>query len=388
MRISALFKDFFDSEKAGGLLLLICTAVSIFITNSYFGVAYLNILNSSFVGGSITHWINDGLMTLFFLMIGLELERELYNGELSQKRKAILPLAGAIGGMLVPAGIYLIFNYGSSLQSGAGVPMATDIAFALAILSLLGNRVPLALKVFLTALAVIDDLGAILVIAIFYTASISWVYLFAATIIWAFLFLLNRLKVHNLVPYIIGGVALWYCFLHSGVHASVAGILLAFVVPFGNGATTSTSYLLQKYLHKPIAFFILPLFALANTAVVIPSEAFLIFTQNYAIGISLGLLVGKALGIFSFCYVALKLGVAVLPKGVKYKHIAAVSFLGGIGFTMSVFIAMLAFSDAAIINNAKLVILVSSVLAGVVGFFLLKICIRKVNKRVKKNEML
>ena len=180
MRITALFKAFIDSEKAGGLLLLICTAVSIVITNSYFGGAYLNILNSSFVGGSITHWINDGLMTLFFLMIGLELERELYNGELSHKRKAILPLAGAIGGMVLPAAIYLLFNYGSSLQSGAGVPMATDIAFALAILSLLGNRVPISLKVFLTALAVIDDLGAILVIALFYTASITWLYLFSA----------------------------------------------------------------------------------------------------------------------------------------------------------------------------------------------------------------
>ena len=324
------------------------------------------------MGGSITHWINDGLMAIFFLLIGLELEREVYDGELSTIQNALLPMAGALGGMIVPAGIFLVFNYGTPTQSGAGIPMATDIAFALGILSLLGNKVPASLKIFLTALAVIDDLGAIIIIAIFYTKTIVWMYLLIALSIWAFLFLLNRFKIHNLIPYIIGGIGLWYCMLHSGVHATIAGVMLAFVIPFGNGGNKSPSFILQHFLHKPIAFIILPLFALANTAITIGENAHTIIFESYSIGIMLGLVIGKGLGIFLFCMIALALGICTLPTEIKKIHIIGAAFLGGIGFTMSIFITMLAFDDDIIINNAKLVILVSSFVAGLIGFLILK----------------
>jgi Na+:H+ antiporter, NhaA family len=377
LKLTTLFKDFFESEKSSGLILLICTAVSLLLSSSSFQETYFSLLHISFAGSTLTHWVNEGLMSIFFLLIGLELERELYNGELSNKKNALLPLIGALGGMLVPALVYLYFNYGTTLQSGAGIPMATDIAFALAILSLLGNRIPASLKIFLAALAVIDDVGAILIIAIFYTVSISWFYLLAVAFIWAFLFLLNRLKVYSLIPYLVGGVAMWYCLLHTGIHASIAGVILAFVIPFGNGEARSTSYILQKNLHKPVAFFILPLFALVNTAIIIHSNPIQLFTEKYALGILFGLVLGKAIGIFSFCFFAIKLGVCALPKELKYIQLAGVSFLGGIGFTMSVFIAMLAFSDETIINNAKLVIIISSLLAGSIGYVILKLAIKK-----------
>ncbi len=385
MKLTTLFKDFFESEKASGLVLLVCTAISLFLANSSYSENYFSLLHFSFAGNTLTHWINDGLMTIFFLLIGLELERELYNGELSNKKNALLPLAGAIGGMIVPAFIYLVFNYGTALQNGAGIPMATDIAFALGILSLVGNRVPASLKIFLAALAVIDDLGAIIVISIFYTATISWYYLLSVLLIWGLLFILNRLKVHNLIPYIIGGIAMWYCMLHSGVHASIAGVILAFVIPFGSGAEKSTSFILQKALHKPVAFFILPLFALANTAIIIGSNSQQIFTQNYSIGIMVGLIFGKAIGIFLFSMLAVKSGISELPRELKPKHILGVGFLGGIGFTMSVFITMLAFNDETIINNAKLVIIFSSFVAGLIGYIILKFSLKKSSRKGRIN---
>jgi Na+:H+ antiporter, NhaA family len=377
VKLTTLFKDFFESEKASGLVLLVCTAVSLVLANTAVSESYFSLLHYPFAGHTITHWINEGLMTIFFLLIGLELERELYNGELSNKKNALLPLAGAIGGMIVPASIYLIFNYGTPLQSGAGIPMATDIAFALGILSLVGKRVPASLKIFLAALAVIDDLGAIIVISVFYTATIAWFYLLAVLIIWAVLFLLNRLKVYNLIPYIIGGIAMWYYMLHSGVHASIAGVILAFVIPFGSGGTKSTSYMLQNSLNKPVAFFILPLFALANTAIIIGTNPEQIFTEKYSIGIMVGLILGKAIGIFSFSMLAVKLGISALPKELKPKHIVGAGFLGGIGFTMSVFITMLAFNNESIINNAKLVIIFSSFIAGLIGYVILKLALKK-----------
>jgi Na+:H+ antiporter, NhaA family len=383
VKLTSLFKDFFESEKASGLVLLVCTAMSLLLANSSASESYFSLLHLQFAGNTLTHWINEGLMTIFFLLIGLELERELYNGELSNKKNALLPLAGAIGGMIVPAGIYLLFNFGTPLQSGAGIPMATDIAFALGILSLVGNRVPASLKIFLAALAVIDDLGAIIVISVFYTATIAWFYLLAVLLIWGLLFLLNRLKVHNLIPYIVGGIAMWYCMLHSGVHASIAGVILAFVIPFGSGHEKSTSYILQKALHKPVAFFILPLFALANTAIIIGANAQQIFSENYSLGIMFGLIIGKAIGIFSFCMIAIQFGICALPKELKPIHIAGAGFLGGIGFTMSVFITMLAFNDEAIINNAKLVIIFSSFIAGSIGFIILKLSLKKSPRKVK-----
>ena len=371
-----LFKDFFESEKAGGLILIFCTIISLIFANSALGNSYQEFWHTQFANHSLEHWINDGLMTIFFLLIGLELEREIYLGELSNIKDALLPIFGALGGMIFPAVIFLLLTFGTIGQSGAGIPMATDIAFALGILSLLGNKVPLSLKIFLTALAVIDDLGAIIIIAIFYTKAILWTNLFAAIGIFAVLLVLNRLKVRNLIPYLLGGVAMWYFMLNSGVHATITGVLLAFAVPFGNGNEKSTSYILQHILHKPVAFFILPLFALANTALVIGDNMGDILMQNYSIGIALGLIVGKPLGIFLLSFAAVSFGICKLPEDINWKSIIGAGFLGGIGFTMSIFITLLAFSDPTIINNAKFVILVSSLIAGLAGFLYLKISIK------------
>lgn len=372
IRPASLFKEFIQSEKAGGLVLVFATAVSLVVANSAWQTQYMDFWHIDMGGHSLVHWINDGLMTIFFLLIGLELEREIYKGELSDMKGALLPIFGALGGMLIPAGLFLLMNFGTATQDGAGIPMATDIAFAIGILSLLGNRVPTSLKVFLTALAVIDDLGAIIVIAIFYTTSIAFTNLFIAFGVLGFLFLLNRLKVHNLIPYLIGGVVMWYFMLNSGVHATITGVLLAFVIPFGNGDKKTASSVLQHFLHKPVAFIILPIFALANTAIVLSSDMGQVLSQNYSLGIALGLIVGKPLGIFLFSFLAVAFGFCKLPSDLNWKSILGVGFLGGIGFTMSIFITLLAFDNEAIINNAKFIILLSSLIAGGIGFFGLK----------------
>lgn len=374
---SNLFEDFFKSEKAGGLILLACTVISLLLSNSVFGTTYLNFWHTNFEGQSIEYWINDGLMTLFFLLIGLELEREIYIGELSNIKKSLLPIFAALGGMIVPASLYLYFNFGTTTQSGAGIPMATDIAFALGILSLLGKKVPVSLKIFLTALAVIDDLGAILVIALFYTKNIFWTNLLIALGIFGLLLIFNRFKVRNLIPYLIGGILMWYFMLHSGVHATITGVLLAFAIPFGNGDKKSTSYILQHLLHQPVAFFILPLFALANTAISLNGDLGEIVTQHYSIGIATGLIVGKPLGIFVLSLLVVKMGVCHLPPDLNWKSILAVGFLGGIGFTMSIFVTLLAFEDATIINNTKFVIILSSLVAGTIGYLGLKISLKR-----------
>lgn len=377
MKATQLYKDFFESEKSGGLVLIAFTLISLAIANSAFGNLYLHFWETTFAGHSIEHWINDGLMTIFFLLIGLELEREIYQGELSNIKDALLPIFGAIGGMIIPAAIFLLFNFGTETQSGAGIPMATDIAFALGILSLLGNRVPTSLKIFLTALAVIDDLGAIMIIAIFYTKALFWSNLIIALCIFAFLLILNHLKIRNLIPYLIGGVFMWYFMLHSGVHATITGVLLAFAIPFGNGGEKSTSYILQHFLHKPVAFIILPIFALANTAIVIGTDFTTIITQNYSIGIALGLIIGKPLGIITILFIAIKLGWCKLPNDLNWKSILGVGFLAGIGFTMSIFITLLAFENETIINNAKFIILLASLVAGLIGFISLKLTLSK-----------
>lgn len=377
MKATQLYKDFFESEKSGGLVLIAFTLISLAIANSAFGNSYLHFWENSFAGHSIEHWINDGLMTIFFLLIGLELEREIYQGELSNIKDALLPIFGAIGGMIIPATIFLLFNFGTETQSGAGIPMATDIAFALGILSLLGNRVPTSLKIFLTALAVIDDLGAIMIIAIFYTKALFWSNLIIALGIFAFLLVLNRMKIRNLIPYLIGGVFMWYFMLHSGVHATITGVLLAFAIPFGNGEEKTTSYILQHFLHKPVAFIILPIFALANTAIVIGSDFTTIIAQNYSIGIALGLIIGKPLGIITILFIAIKLGWCQLPNELSWKSILGVGFLAGIGFTMSIFITLLAFENETIINNAKFIILLASLIAGLIGFISLKLTLSR-----------
>lgn len=377
MKLMTLFNDFFHSEKAAGILLVACTLISLLISNCGIAESYPHFWHNPLAGQTVEYWINDGLMTIFFLLIGLELEREIYIGELSNVKDAMLPIFGALGGMLVPAGLYLLFNFGTSTQSGAGIPMATDIAFALAILSLLGNRVPNSLKVFLTALAVIDDLGAILVIAFFYTKSLDFTNLFIAFGIFGLLLVFNRLKVRNLFPYLLGGVLMWYFMLHSGVHATITGVLLAFAIPFGNGSEKSPSYILQHFLHRPVAFLILPLFALANTAIVLSPNIVETLSQHYSIGIALGLIVGKPVGIFVLTYTAAALGLCKLPAGLTWKTIFGVGFLGGIGFTMSIFITLLAFDDQTIISNAKFVILLASLLAGTIGFIFLKMILGK-----------
>ena len=381
MKITQVFNNFFESEKVGGLILLVCTITSLLLANSTFGESYHHFWLTEFSGKSLEYWINDGLMTIFFLLIGLELEREIYQGELSNIKDALLPIFAAIGGMAIPAGIYLVFNFGTATQSGTGIPMATDIAFAIGILSLLGNRVPLSLKIFLTALAVIDDLGAILIIAIFYTKTILWSNLAIALGIFVFLYVLGKyFKVKNLLPYLIGGVFMWYFMLHSGVHATITGVLLAFAIPFGNGGNKSTSYILQHFLHKPVAFLILPIFALANTAIIMSGDWTKIVTENYSLGVALGLVIGKPIGIFLLTFLTVKIGWCTLPSDMNWKSVLGVGFLGGIGFTMSIFITLLAFDTPEIINNTKLIIVFSSLIAGIVGFLFLKTTLNQNHK--------
>ena len=390
MRLTKTFKAFFESEKAGGLLLLFVTILSLLLANSSIQTEYIAFWEIQLGHHSITDWINDGLMTIFFLLIGLELEREIYLGELSSIKNAALPIFGALGGMLVPTGIFLALNFGTNTQNGAGIPMATDIAFAVGILSLLGNRVPTSLKIFLTALAVIDDLGAIIVIAIFYTSTIAFLNLFIACGILGGLFILNRMKVHNLFPYLIGGVAMWYFMLNSGVHATITGVLLAFVIPFGDGGKKTSSYKIQHFLHKPVAFFILPLFAIANTCIAIDSNWHQGLNHSNTIGIIAGLVIGKPLGIWLFSFLGVSLGICTLPNDLKWKTIIGAGMLGGIGFTMSIFITLLAFKNESeeIITYSKIAILIASFIAGTAGFFWLKNTLKKPIKKMKKVEII
>lgn len=389
MRLTKTFKAFFESEKSGGLLLLFVTILSLFLANSPFQTQYIAFWETPLAHHSITHWINDGLMTIFFLLIGLELEREIYHGELSSIKNAALPIFGALGGMLVPAGIFLALNFGTITQNGAGIPMATDIAFAIGILSLLGNRVPVSLKIFLTALAVIDDLGAILVIAVFYTSTIAFVNLFIALGILGALFILNRMKVHHLFPYLIGGVLMWYFMLNSGVHATITGVLLAFVIPFGDGGKKTSSYKIQHFLHKPVAFFILPLFAIANTGIAIDSNWHEGLNHPNTIGIIAGLVIGKPLGIWLFSFLGVSLGICVLPKDLQWKTIIGAGMLGGIGFTMSIFITLLAFKNDGeeVITYSKIAILIASFIAGTAGFLWLKHTLKRPVKKLKTRKL-
>lgn len=388
MKLTKTFTNFFQSEKAGGILLLFVTIVSLLLANSLIQTEYIAFWNTEIGHHTITDWINDGLMTIFFLLIGLELEREMYHGELANIKNAILPIFGALGGMIVPAGIFLAFNYGTLTQNGAGIPMATDIAFAIGVLSLLGNRVPASLKIFLTALAVIDDLGAILVIAIFYTQTIAFENLLIAFAIMCFLFILNRRKIHHLAPYLIGGAFMWYFMLNSGVHATITGVLLAFVIPFGDGGKKTASYRLQHFLHQPVAFIILPLFAIANTCIAINSNWHEGLSHENSIGIVLGLVIGKPLGIWLFSFLAVTLGICTLPKDLKWKNILGAGMLGGIGFTMSIFITLLAFKNDGeeVITYSKIAILIASFLSGTIGFLWLKFTFKMPDKLLKPKK--
>lgn len=381
--MTKLFTEFFQSEKTSGLLLLLCTVISMLLANSGISESYIGFWETNINGHSLTHWINDGLMAIFFLMIGLELEREIYKGELSDIRNAMLPIVAALGGVLIPAGIYLSLNYGTAAQSGAGIPMATDIAFAIGMLALLGSRVPASLKIFLTALAVIDDLFAIIVIAVFYTSDISFLNFALAMGIFAILLLMNRLKVRNLIPYLIGGIAMWYFMLHSGIHATLAGVLLAFAIPFGNGGKKSTSYILQHALHKPVAFIIIPIFALANTCIVFEEGWIHGLTEMAGIGVYAGLVAGKPIGIMLFSSIAVAIGLCSLPSDLKWKHLLGAAILAGIGFTMSIFVTLLAFTDQHLINLAKTSIIFASLTAGITGMLWLRAVLKKPVARKK-----
>ncbi|PXV67550.1 NhaA family Na+:H+ antiporter [Dysgonomonas alginatilytica] len=367
-----------SDEKSGGVVLIICTIVSLIIANSAFKEQYLHFWHIPFAGLSLELWINDGLMAIFFLMIGLELKREVAVGEFSRPRNAILPVAAALGGMIVPVAFFLLFNLGLPTQSGVGIPMATDIAFALGVLSLLGKRVPTSLKVFLMALAVVDDLGAIMVIAIFYTKDLMLLDLSVALGIFAFLAVLNRFKVHSLIPYFIGGAAMWYFMLQSGVHATIAGVLLALVIPSADRKDgRSPSFMVMHKLHLPVTFIILPVFALANTAVTISSDWHTLFAEPISLGILSGLLLGKPIGITLASLIVIVAKLSKLPTGVNWYNMIGAGLLGGIGFTMSIFITLLAFDDQEIINTSKIVILTSSLLAGVLGYICLHMTLKK-----------
>jgi len=376
-----VFKDFFKSSNAGGLLLLICVIASMVIANTPLAVNLQNLLDhqigfeneSIHLNYSILLWINDGLMAIFFLLVGLEIKREIVEGELSSPKQASLPILCAIGGAIVPALIYLSLNAGKETAGGWGIPMATDIAFALAVISVLGNKIPGSLKIFLAALAIVDDLIAILVIAFFYSSGIETTYLLYAAIGMAVLIIMNRFNIQNPYLYLIPGIFIWYFVHHSGIHATIAGVLVAMTIPTNDTDVESPLERLEHALTKPVNFLIIPLFAFANTNITLESEMVHGLTAPLGLGISLGLLLGKPIGIFLTSYICTRLKISTLPEGSSWRHIIGVGLVAGIGFTMSIFIAILSFSDALHIAEAKLSILITSLSAGVLGYLFLRL---------------
>lgn len=361
--------------------MIICVLISLLIANTSLAENFQNLLDSK-IGTELFHlnysvsvWINDGLMAVFFLLVGLEIKRELLEGELSDIKKASLPIFAALGGMLVPAIIYFAFNHNTDYKNGWAIPMATDIAFSLAIISLLGKGVPNSLKIFLSALAIVDDLGAIIVIALFYTDSIDWISLGICGGITALLIILNRVGITKIIFYIIPGLFLWYFMHHSGIHATIAGVILAFTIPT-NISTTEISPLekLEQKLHIPVSFLIMPLFALANTNITFQSEIFAHFISPLSLGIIFGLFAGKVLGINLFSFLAIKLKWGKMPALSAWKEMIGVGFLAGIGFTMSIFVSLLAFPNEIETQNiSKISILFASVISGITGYLILKL---------------
>lgn len=368
---------FIHDSRSVGITLLICTAISLILANlGFWENGYINMWSAGFTGineHAITigpihlpntplYIINDGLMAIFFFLAGMEIKRELVNGELSSIKKSLLPVMGAVGGMLIPALFFGLLNKGTDTINGWAIPTATDIAFTLGVASLLGNRVPVSLKIFITALAIIDDLGAIMVIAFFYGGHLQWIYLAAAIVMVAILWFLNRAKKPFGVLQIFIGLLLWYCMFNSGVHATIAGVIFAFMVPVDQ---------LKKFelaLHKPVYFIIMPLFALANTAIAFPENSLQELNTNLSWGILLGLCVGKPLGIFGACYFLVKKKLADLPRGVNWHKLTGAGILAGIGFTMSIFISSLAYTDSATDQDiAKISVLIASFLSIIVG---------------------
>jgi NhaA family Na+:H+ antiporter len=380
-----VIRDFFKMESAGGIILVIAAAIAMFVANSPLNEMYQGVLHSYVLGMSVSHWINDGLMAVFFLLIGLEVKRELLEGALKSKETAIFPAIAAVGGMLAPALIYVLFNSGNpeALQ-GWAIPAATDIAFALGIMALLGNRVPVSLKVFLLALAIIDDLGVVVIIALFYSSDLSTLALTIGFIATGVLFMLNNKHVTKLSVYLIVGAILWFAVLKSGVHATLAGVVIGFAIPLkGNKGEHSPLKHLEHALHPYVAFAILPIFAFANAGISLEGISISSLTSMLPLGIAMGLLIGKPLGIFAFSWGAVKLGIAKLPEGVNFTNIFAVSVLCGIGFTMSIFISSLAFgpTNAEFDTFARLGILMGSTTAAILGYILLRFSLPKTNQQ-------
>lgn len=374
-------KQFFEADSASGITLLVFLVISLIIANSPWGTHFESLLAQQ-IGIETQHvhlkysvllWINDGLMALFFLMVGIEIKQELAHGQLSSAKKASLPFFAALGGMVVPAALYALFNAGTETNHGWGIPMATDIAFAIGVLSLLGKRVPIALKVFLTALAIVDDLGAILVIAIFYTTHLESSYLLYALGLFAILMFMNRMGVKSVWFYLIPGLFIWYFIHHSGIHATIAGVLTAFAIPIkGRRLGHSPIQSVEHAISTPVNFVIMPLFALANTNIRFESGMIEGLASPLGMGIIAGLFIGKPLGITLLSWISVKLGLSELPKGTKWTQVLAIGLMGGIGFTMSIFIALLSFSDISHQTEAKFAILGASALSGIIGYIILK----------------
>lgn len=379
IRLSKLFRAFFSNQQSSGILLVAVTAASLFISNSIWGEDYRSFWNFHFgteayhlhLEHSITEWINDALMAVFFLLVGIEIKRELIEGELSDRKRAMLPIFGALGGMALPALFFIAFNINSpDTFSGIGIPTATDIAFAIAILGVLGNRVPPSLKVFLTALAIIDDLGAILIIAIFYGQGIHWAWLGASAALVAIIYIVDKLDWDYTWLYITLGIALWFTLLHSGIHATLSGVILAFMLPRQSHKEKKMADTLEHNLHSIVSFGILPLFAAANTAIFIDVSMMNEIINPLSLGIFFGLVFGKPLGIVGFSYLADKLKIAEISKNITMKKLVAAGLLGGIGFTMSIFVSNLAFDNKALIDMAKLSVIIASVTAATAGYWL------------------
>ncbi len=387
-----VIRQFMKMESAGGLVLIVAALFAIIIANSGLQPYYDGALHTYVAGLSISHWINDGLMAIFFLLIGLEVKRELIEGALNTRDKAIFPAIAAVGGMLAPGLVYLAFNYSDPVTiNGWAIPAATDIAFALGVMALLGKRVPLALKVFLLALAIIDDLGVIVIIALFYSSDLSMTALAVAFVSTAVLFILNAKNVTSVRWYLLVGAILWFSVLKSGVHATLAGVVLGFAIPLDSQKENDDKSPLKKLehaLHPYAAFLILPLFAFANAGVSLEGISLSSLTNALPLGIALGLLIGKPIGIFTFSWVSIKLGFARLPDGVNFRQIFAVSILCGIGFTMSIFISSLAFvgHDGDYITFSRLGILLGSMVSAVLGYLMLHSVLPKLKDLPESTE--
>lgn len=366
---------FFRAEPAAGIVLMLAAVMGVIAANSTFAPAYFGVLGSYVAGLSVLHWVNDGLMAVFFLYVGLEVKRELLQGELDNNSKRFLPAVAALAGLAVPALVYLVFNgWNTPTTNGWAIPAATDIAFALGVLALLGKRVPVSLKIFLTALAIMDDLAVIVVIALFYTEQIAWIYLGLAALTMAVLTVLNLRGELRSMPYLVLGLLLWFFFLKSGIHATLAGVLLAFTVPLRVIDQIDEPPLLkwEHALENWVAFLVVPVFGFANAGVSFAGFSFATLLSPVVLGIALGLFVGKQLGIFGMVWLMVKMGWAKLPEGATWLQMYGVALLCGIGFTMSLFISMLAFSDVQLQDYSKVGVFLGSLLAGLTGYLVLR----------------